>query len=244
MTPATTDPGITGTTTPSRPPSRVLVVDDEPMVLDVVARYLERDGFLVDQAADERNALRLFHANQPDLVVLDLMLPEVDGMTVMREIRATGDLPVLVLTARGDEVDRVLGLEFGADDYVVKPFSPRELVARVRAVLRRTAPRPPSAELQFDGLAIDTAAREVLVSSTPVDLTAREFDLLAFLAASPRQVFSRSQLLEHVWGSSPDYLDHSTVTVHVRRIRNKIEADPENPHWITTVRGVGYRFDP
>ena len=228
-------------------PTRVLVVDDEPMVREVVSRYLERDGFLVREAVDGPGALDAVDAFQPDLVVLDVMLPGRSGFDVLRALRARGDTapPVILLTARVEESDRVLGLELGADDYVVKPFSPRELVARVRTVLRRTRRAPDLGEpLVFDGLHIDTRTRDVRVGEQAVELTPKEFDLLAFLARSPRQVFSRAQLLEHVWDSKPDYQDPATVTVHVRRIRNKIEPLPEEPRWITTVWGVGYRFVP
>ncbi len=223
---------------------RVLVVDDEPMVREVVAAYLQREGFRVTEAADGAAALDRLAAGMPDLVVLDLMLPHVDGYEVMRRLRRRSDVPVILLTARADEPDRVLGLELGADDYVVKPFSPRELAARVRSVLRRARPRPEPVRLEFDGLVVDSRTREVLVDGAAVDLTAREFELLAFLAAAPRQVFSRGQLLEQVWDSSPDYQDPSTVTVHVRRIRHKIEHDPRRPRWLVTVWGVGYRFEP
>ncbi len=223
---------------------RVLVVDDEPMVREVVAAYLQREGFRVAEAADGAAALDQLAAGLPDLVVLDLMLPHVDGYEVMRRLRRTSDVPVILLTARTEEPDRVLGLELGADDYVVKPFSPRELAARVRTVLRRARPRQEPVRLEFEGLVVDSRTREVLVDGAAVDLTAREFELLAFLAAAPRQVFSRGQLLEQVWDSSPDYQDPSTVTVHVRRIRHKIEPDPRRPRWIVTVWGVGYRFEP
>ena len=173
------------------------------------------------------------------------MLPKLDGFSVLTEVRKAADVPVILLTARTEETDRVLGLELGADDYVVKPFSPRELAARVRSVLRRARPASTPSQLEFDGLTIDGVSREVrLGDDDPVELTPKEFDLLAFLAASPRQVFSRGQLLEQVWDSSPDYQDPSTVTVHVRRLRQKIEADPDAPRWITTVWGVGYRFEP
>jgi len=175
------------------------------------------------------------------------MLPEIDGFSILGELRKREDIPVILLTARTEETDRVLGLELGADDYVVKPFSPRELAARVRTVLRRASrSEPPVMEptITFDGLAIDTRSREVRVGGEPVDFTAKEFDLLAFLASSPRQVFSRGQLLEQVWDSSSDWQDASTVTVHVRRIRKKIEQDPDEPRWISTVWGVGYRFEP
>jgi DNA-binding response OmpR family regulator len=224
--------------------SRVLVVDDEPMVREVVAAYLAREGFLVDEAADGETALGKIRDGRPDLVVLDVMLPEIDGFSLLGELRKSTDVPVILLTARDEEPDRVLGLELGADDYVVKPFSPRELAARVRSVLRRSRTPVPDERFEFEGLAIDGATREVIVDGSRVELTPKEFDLLAFLAASPRQVFSRGQLLEHVWDSSPDFQDPSTVTVHVRRIRRKIESDPDRPQRITTVWGVGYRFEP
>lgn len=223
----------------------VLVVDDEPTVREVVAAYLKRDGFVVLEAADGNEALRALDRN-PDLVLLDVMIPEIDGFSVLRRLRATSNVPVILLTARGDEPDRVLGLELGADDYVVKPFSPRELTARVKTVLRRShaSPELDGDRLDFDGLTIDPATREVFLRDESVALTPREFDLLYFLARSPRQVFSRSQLLEQVWDSSSDWQDTSTVTVHVRRIRTKIEQDPNNPEWLGTVWGVGYRFEP
>jgi DNA-binding response OmpR family regulator len=223
---------------------RVLVVDDEPMIREVVARYLEREGFRVDVASDGQGALRLARERRPHLVILDLMLPDTRGLDILGELRASGAVPVIVLTARGDEGDRVLGLELGADDYVVKPFSPRELTARVRSVLRRAEPATPTAALEFGELRIDPATREVAVDGEEVPLTAREFELLAFLASSPRQVFSRGQLLAEVWDSSPDWQDPATVTVHIGRLRQKLERDPQRPHWLTTVRGVGYRFDP
>ncbi len=224
---------------------RVLVVDDEPVVREVVTAYLRRDGLVVDEAADGPTALRLVETFRPDLVVLDVMLPGVDGFTILQQLRRAGEVPVILLTARAEEPDRVLGLEMGADDYVVKPFSPRELAARVRTVLRRSErPAPVPERLEFGELVIDTATREVHVGDRRVSLTAREFDLLAFLARTPRRVYSRAQLLEHVWDSSPEWQDPSTVTVHVRRVRTKIEEDPERPRWITTVWGVGYRFEP
>jgi DNA-binding response OmpR family regulator len=224
-------------------PTRVLVVDDEPTVREVVATYLTRDGFVVSAVGDGGEVLAEVASFRPDLIVLDVMLPSVDGITLLREIRATSAVPVIMLTARVEEPDRVLGLELGADDYVTKPFSPRELSARVRSVLRRGEPRgPAAAPLSFDGLSIDTAAREVTVDGQVIGLTPKEFDLLAFLAASPRRVFSRAQLLAGVWDSAPEFQDPATVTVHVRRIRQKIESDPDDPRWITTVFGVGYRF--
>jgi DNA-binding response OmpR family regulator len=222
---------------------RVLVVDDTATVREVVARYLERDGFIVDSAADVRTARTLMR-NKPDLVVLDIVLPDGNGLDLLRELRATRDVPVILLTARSDETDRIVGLELGGDDYIVKPFSPRELAVRVRTVLRRSRTRPVVPRLEFDGLAIDMVAREITVRGKPVDTRAREFDLLAFLASSPRQVFSRGQLLEQVWNSDPAFHDLSTVTVHIRRLRQRIERDPLRPRWITTIWGVGYRFEP
>jgi len=224
-------------------PGRVLVVDDEPMVREVVSRYLENDGFRVHEAATGQEALTWLADNRPDLVVLDVMLPEVDGLTVLGHVRRTTDTPVILLTARTDEVDRIVGLELGADDYVVKPFSPRELAVRVRNVLRRTRPGSPSSTLAFDGLTVDLTAREVHRGDELVALTPKEYDLLVLLARSPRQVYSRAQLLDLVWSSSADYQDPATVTVHIRRLRQKIESDPMQPRWITTVWGVGYRFN-
>lgn len=228
------------------PGTKVLVVDDEPTVREVVVGYLRRDGHDVAEAADGVTALELLDADPPDLVVLDMMLPGVNGLDILRRVRAVSSIPVIMLTARAEESDRVSGLELGADDYVVKPFSPRELAARVNGVLRRTAGRQPDvpATLSFDGLRIDPLSREVKMDDQIVELTPKEFDVLLFLASSPRQVFSRAQLLESVWQSSPEWQDPATVTVHVRRIRNKIERDAEQPRWITTVWGVGYRFEP
>jgi len=222
----------------------VLVVDDEPLVREVVTTYLERDGWRVATAADGAAALRILETVPADLVVLDLMLPQVDGLSVLAHLRKTTDVPVIVLTARGEEPDRVLGLELGADDYIVKPFSPRELVARVRSVLRRTQPAPSAARIVHGPLVIDGPSREVTLAGDLVQLTAREFDLLAFLAASPRQVFSRGELLEQVWDSSAEFQDPSTVTVHIRRLRHKLEAEPDQPRHLVNVWGVGYRFDP
>ncbi len=224
---------------------RVLVVDDEPTVREVVASYLERDGLSVDVAADGAAALEALK-RRPDLIVLDIMLPQVGGLEILREVRRTTEIPVILLTARSDETDRVVGLELGADDYVVKPFSPRELAARVRSVLRRSRPRAPdtAGRMSFDGLVVDQSAHEVFVANRLVELRPREFDLLAFLAASPRQVFSRAQILERVWDSPAEFQDLSTITVHIRRLRHKIEIDPMHPRWIRTIWGVGYRFEP
>lgn len=232
---------------------RILVVDDEPTIVEVVALYLEREGFAVVTAADGAAALAAVARQRPDLVILDLMLPRVSGLEVYRQIQAGGPLPVIMLTARGEETDRVVGLELGADDYVTKPFSPRELVARVKAVLRRTrATTAAVAAVQRDAavaavvagpLRIDPGARSVTLADEPLTLTAREFDLLLFLARAPGQVFTREQLLDHVWGYT-FASDASTVTVHIRRLREKIEQDPTNPRFIHTVWGVGYKFDP
>ena len=224
--------------------ARILVVDDEPIVREVVVQYLQRDGYVVHQLDRGDLVDEAITTFQPDLIVLDIMLPGLSGLDVLRNV-AVKTIPVIMLTARVDEADRVLGLELGADDYVTKPFSPRELVARVRTVLRRAQPTVGSDEtLRFDDLVIESRSREVTIGSRVVALTAKEFDLLAFLALSPRQVFSRSQLLHSVWDSSPEYQDPATVTVHIRRLRNKIETDPENPRWISTVWGIGYRFEP
>jgi DNA-binding response OmpR family regulator len=224
----------------------ILVVDDEPSISEVVSIYLRRAGYRVVVASDGQTALEAIEKEAPDLVVLDLMLPRVDGLEITRRLRADGDTPIIMLTARREETDRVLGLEMGADDYVVKPFSPRELVSRVKAVLRRTRGSTPSGDahvLTFTGLRIDPKAREVAVDDVTVGLTAKEFDLLWVLARHPRQVFNRDQLLDLVWGLT-DYIDPSTVTVHVRRLREKIEPDPSNPRYVQTVWGVGYKFEP
>ncbi len=222
----------------------VLVVDDEPIVRDVVVRYLRRDGFDTLEAADGETAQKLIEGASPELVVLDVMLPGTDGLALCRWIRARGELPVIMLTARGEEADRIVGLELGADDYVTKPFSPRELAARVRTVLRRSSQAPPSAErLVFDGLVLDARSRDVELDGRSLRLTAKEFDLLFFLASNPRQVFSRDQLMERVWGYAAA-LDTGTVTVHIQRLRSKIEHDPRRPQHLETVWGVGYRFVP
>jgi DNA-binding response OmpR family regulator len=222
--------------------STVLVVDDEPIVREVVVRYLRREGYETLEAADGSRARELLERHNPSLVVLDLMLPGTDGLELCRWIRSRSDLPVIMLTARGEESDRIVGLELGADDYVTKPFSPRELAVRVRAVLRRaTVPTRRDEKLSFDGLEIDAGAREVTKGAEQLRLTAREFDVLYFLASNPRRVFSRDHLMERVWGYSTA-LDTGTVTVHIRRLREKIEDDPSRPRFIETVWGVGYRF--
>jgi DNA-binding response OmpR family regulator len=224
--------------------SSVLVVDDEPIVRDVVVRYLEDAGFETMVAEDGLAAKNLLEREAPNAVVLDVMMPRLDGLELCRWIRARSDVPVIMLTALGEEADRIVGLDLGADDYVTKPFSPRELAARVKAVLRRATVGAPKAErIEVGGLAIDAATREVRRSGDLLRLTAMEFDLLWFLATHPRRVFSRAQLMEAVWRYHATF-DTGTVTVHVRRLREKIEDDPSEPRHLQTVWGVGYRFEP
>ena len=229
---------------PETPSGKVLVVDDDEAVRVLLTRYLEMEGFSVEQVPDGGAALAAIAASHPDLVLLDLMLPTQDGLDILTRLRRDSDVPVILLTSRGSEADRILGLKLGADDYVVKPFSPGELTARINSVLRRTRTSSPQSILSFEGLSLDLGTREVTAGDIVVSTTAREFDLLAFLAASPRQVFSRQQLLANVWDSSEEWQDPDTVTEHIRRIRRRIEPDPDHPRWIKTVRGVGYRFDP
>ncbi len=224
----------------------VLVVDDDPTVREVVQHYLERDGFVVRLAGDGTAALEALAVSVPDLVVLDLQLPGVDGLEVCRQIREVGSTPVIMLTARAREADRITGLELGADDYVVKPFSPRELLARVRSVLRRSqaAGVPPAeATVRIGDLTIDPATRVVEIAGRGVDLTVREFDLLLYLGRHPHRVLTRTQLLKDVW-SYEGVGDTSTLTVHMRRLRQKVEVDPSNPVRLQTVYGVGYRLVP
>jgi len=221
----------------------VLVVDDDTEVCTLLTLLLGREGYQVDTALEAATALAVLAEDRHDLVILDVTLGSTDGRDVLAAIRRTGDLPVIMLSGRGHEADRIAGLTLGADDYVVKPFSPKELAIRVGNVLRRSRPAAPSV-LQFGSLCIDAVAREAKVEDRVIDLTAKEFDLLAFLAAAPRQVFSRAQLLENVWSSRSEWQDEATVTEHVRRVRRKVEDDPDKPRWIVTVRGVGYRFEP
>jgi DNA-binding response OmpR family regulator len=222
----------------------VLIVDDEPIVREVVVRYLTREGHRTLEAADGSAARGLIAHSDPDLVVLDLMLPGTDGLELCRWIRSTSELPVIMLTARGEEADRIVGLELGADDYVTKPFSPRELAARVRSVLRRSTPAAPVEErLEFGEVELERASRGVRKAGVDVRLTAKEFDLLWFLAAHPRRVFSRDQLMASVWGYR-SALDTGTVTVHIRRLREKIEDDASRPQHLETVWGAGYRLMP
>ncbi|MDQ1357198.1 MAG: hypothetical protein QOG44_1571 [Acidimicrobiaceae bacterium] len=241
--------------------ARVLIIEDDPNVAEVVARYLEREGYRVQVATDGRAGLEAALAELPDLVVLDLMLPSMGGLEICRRLRSVAPVAVIMLTARGEEADRIAGLELGADDYIAKPFSPRELTARVKAVLRRAtaplaAPEPgvlragaPKAGGPEAGgpdvgpvLEVDTVAHEARLDGQLVALTAKEFDLLAHLMRNPRRAMRREQLLQEVWGFS--YGDTSTVTVHIRRLREKIEADPSAPRFVCTVWGVGYRFEP
>ena len=225
--------------------AKVLIVDDEPNIREVVGLYLRRDGHTVVSATDGEEALEVFQESEPDLVVLDLMLPKMSGLEVCRRMRADRRVPLIMLTARGEEEERIVGLSLGADDYVVKPFSPRELAARVAAVLRRveeSSERVDQRVLSFDGLRIDPNTREVLVQGEPVTLTTREFDLLYRLASSPSRVYTRDQLMELVWGYTFS-ADTSTVTVHVRRLREKVEPDPAKPRYLQTVWGVGYKFE-
>jgi len=226
--------------------ANILVIEDEPSIAEVVSLYLRRAGYQVQTAEDGVEALDKLYESIPDLVVLDLMLPKVDGLEITHWLRSRSNVPIIMLTARREESDRIAGLEMGADDYVVKPFSPQELVSRVRAVLRRTrGPSDIDAEgsISFEDLHVDPRTRLVSARGTEITLTAKEFDMLWLLANHPRQVFTRHQLLERIWGLS-DYIDPSTVTVHIRRLREKIEEDPSNPVHIITVWGVGYKFEP
>jgi DNA-binding response OmpR family regulator len=208
---------------------------------------LKRAGYQVQTAADGKQAMSILEKGIPDFVILDIMLPEVDGLSLTRWLRDRSDVPIIMVTARREEIDRIAGLEMGADDYVVKPFSPQELVSRVRAVMRRTGREQAEAEsdraLSFDGITVDPRTRVVMVMDSSVELTAKEFDMLHLLARHPKQVFTRDQLLERVWGGA-EYIDPGTVTVHVRRLREKIENDPSSPKHLLTVWGVGYKFEP
>ena len=222
----------------------ILVVDDDLELVDVVRTALDRVGFAVDDAGDGATALDKIADDSPELVVLDLGLPKVRGLDVLRQVRTDNAVPVIVLSGHSEEADRIIGLELGADDYVVKPFSPRELVARVRSVLRRSRGPRRHARLAFGELELDLTTREVSVRGEHLELRRREFDLLAFLCESPRQVFTREQLLRHVWDSEPEWQGVGTVSEHVHRLRAKVEVDPGRPRHIVTVRGVGYRFVP
>lgn len=243
----TTSTGISGMAV-SMSQGRILIVEDEAIVREVVERYLTREGYDVHSAADGETALRLAQQVTPDLVVLDLMLPKLDGLEVTRRLHAASRVPIIMLTAKGEETDKILGLGLGADDYLVKPFSPRELVARVQAVMRRVQGSGSQASdvggtRTFADLAIDPRSRNVWVQGRMIELTPKEFDLLAYLSESPNQVFTREQILSKVWDYAYDG-DSSTVTVHMRRLREKIEPDPVHPTHLKTVWGVGYKFEP
>ena len=241
---------MNSTPTPDRRPApvpepvTVVVVDDEKPLVDLVTRYLQREGYVVHPAYDGLDALEVIQEIDPDVVVLDLMLPGVDGLEVARRIREQSDPYIVMLTARTEEVDRIVGLRVGADDYVTKPFSPNELVARIQAMLRRPRRRPPAAAATvrtFGDLTIDPAGRQATVAGEPIELTKLEFDLLDALSADPRVVFSKDRLLEHVWGSAA-YRDDHVVAVHVANLRRKLGDTTEEPRYIRTVRGVGYRM--
>ena len=227
---------------------KILIVEDDPDICDLLKRVLESDGYEVETASDSAGALKAVAIGVPDLVLLDVVLGGDDGRDLLVKLREKSDVPAVFLTGRGLEGDRIAGLRMGADDYIVKPFSRGELTARIETVLRRTRHGPPKSDviessLNFGELRIDLTTREVERAGEVIDLTAMEFNLLAFLASSPRQVFSRQQLLQNVWASSSEWQDEATVTEHIRRVRRKIEVDPDHPRWITTVRGVGYRFE-
>jgi len=224
---------------------KILVVEDEPSIGEVVSLYLKRAGYGVTLVGDGHAALEAFKQTSPDLVIVDVMLPKMDGYELTRRLRAWSDVPIIMLTARKEESDRIAGLDMGADDYVVKPFSPQELVSRVKAVLRRThgtVQESYEEALMFGEMKIDPRTRLVTMDGKEKSLTAKEFELLWLLARHPRQVFTRDQLLERVWDT--EYVDPSTVTVHIRRLREKIEGDPSKPRHVMTAWGVGYKFEP
>jgi len=225
----------------------ILVVEDEPSIAEVVSLYMKRAGYAVTSAADGRQAMAAFEKLKPDLIILDLMLPEVDGLTLTRWVRERSNVPIIMLTARREEIDRIAGLELGADDYVVKPFSPQELVSRARAVLRRLERDPSGVEndrpVTHGNLVIDPSSRTLSINKKSISLTVKEFDLLYLLACNPRQVYTRDQLLQRIWGGA-EYIDPGTVTVHIRRLREKVEQDPSAPTRLLTVWGVGYKFEP
>ena len=225
------------------PKKRILVVDDEASIRELVGTYLRTEGFEVDEAVDGEDALERFQRNQPDLVVLDLRLPGIDGFDVLRKIRNTSSVYVIVLSARAEETDKLVGLELGADDYLTKPFSPRELVARVRAVLRRRrdGDAEPDATMRFDGLVVDVERHEVHVDDSLVELTSLEFELLAAMAGAPGRVFTRRQLIERVWGWD-FYGDERVVDVHIRNLRKALGDPADSPRFVATVRGVGYKL--
>ena len=225
---------------------KIVVVEDEPSISEVISLYLRRAGYIVSCYSDGLVALDSLTSQLPDLIILDVMLPGMDGFALVRNLRDQSDVPIILLTSRKEESDRIAGLELGADDYVVKPFSPQELVSRVRAVLRRARSNTSTTHegiMDFSDLSINPQTREVSIHGKPIILTAKEFDLLHYMALHPRQVFTRDQLLENIWGYS-HYIDPGTVTVHMRRLREKIEKDPTSPVFIITVWGIGYKFEP
>lgn len=234
---------------PARPmtstQARLMVVEDDAEMRELLVQHLSLDGHDVEAVGDSASAITALSRYEPDLMLLDIMLGNEDGRDLLLELRRMSDVPVVFLTGRGHEIDKIAGLKMGADDYIVKPFSPGELSARVESLLRRTRrAKKPSGIADFGGLRIDFVAREVEVDNKVVDLTPKEYETLAFLAASPRRAYTRGQLLTNVWSSSTEWQGEATVTEHIRRLRRKIESDPDRPQWITTVRGVGYRFEP
>jgi DNA-binding response OmpR family regulator len=222
----------------------VVVLDDDPEVRRTIRALLEEEGFRVTPTGEGEKLLAMLPDHHPDLVILEMVLPGMPGLEVLRRLQDWGRIPTIVVSTKGSETDRIVGLEMGADDYLAKPFSPRELLARAHAVLRRTEHQCPCDTLEYDELRLDLTCRDVVIDGELVELTSLEFDLLAFLASSPRQVFSREMLLDRVWGSSSEWQTAATVSEHIHRLRRKIEGDPGNPRWIQTLRGAGYRFVP
>lgn len=229
--------------------TKILVVDDDPEITKLLEKFLSSEGYEVVLAASGAAALSATSAMEPDLVLLDIVLGNEDGRDVLRELRLISDVPTIFLTGRGLEAERIAGLKLGADDYIVKPFSLGEMSARIESVLRRSGVNTLQHQIEaptivFTDLQINESTHEVRLRGELLDLTSKEFTLLAFMASSPRQVYSRAQLLEHVWSSSAEWQNEATVTEHIRRLRAKIEVDPDHPQWIKTIRGVGYRFEP
>lgn len=222
----------------------VVIVDDDRDMRQSIRAVLEGDGFRVTPMAEGEPLLAMLPERHPDLVILELVLPGVQGLEVLRQLQNQGRIPAIVVSSKGSETDRIVGLEMGADDYLAKPFSPRELLARAHAVLRRTTHQCPCDTLEYDGFRIDLSCRDVVVDGEEIELTSLEFNLLAFLATSPRQVFSRETLLDRVWGSSSEWQTAATVSEHIHRLRRKLELDATSPRRIETLRGAGYRFVP
>jgi two-component system, OmpR family, phosphate regulon response regulator PhoB len=232
-----------------RPMTRILVVDDDPEITKLLEKFLSNEGYEVSIASNGAGALSAASASEPDLVILDIVLGSEDGREVLRELRLISDVPTIFLTGRGLESERIAGLKLGADDYMVKPFSLGEMSARIESILRRSGANASqhlieAPNIVYGSLQINENTHEVRLAGELLDLTSKEFALLNFMAATPRQVYSRAQLLEHVWASSSEWQNEATVTEHIRRLRSKIERDPDHPVWIKTVRGVGYRFEP